>query len=150
MIKIIAAHVEEDGLEFKQEQTAKDLDLDIENVKFTTPLRISGLVTKAGSDFLIKGGITGQTELTCGRCLEQFKKQLTEKFEHYHKWKNEVEIDITDQMREAVILSFSIKLVCGTECKGLCPMCGQNLNIKDCGCKPTVKGTLEERIEDLD
>ena len=149
MVKITAAHIP-DGqleLELELEQTAQDLDLDIKGVKFITPLQIRCLVSKTGSEIYIKAQIKGRTELTCTGCLENFDQELKEKFDHYHKWAGEPELDITDQVREAVILSFSMKLVCNPECKGLCPMCGQNLNLDQCDCWPPAMGSLGEKIK---
>ena len=36
---------------------------------------------------------------------------------------------------EAVMLDMPSKLLCSEGCKGLCPVCGQNLNVKKCDCK---------------
>jgi len=33
-----------------------------------------------------------------------------------------------------VILSIPLKPVCDEQCKGLCPVCGENKNERDCGC----------------
>ena len=43
-------------------------------------------------------------------------------------------IDLTDLVRESLILDYPRYLKCSEDCKGLCPVCGCNLNEKDCGC----------------
>ncbi len=47
---------------------------------------------------------------------------------------NERSMDITDFVRDAVLLSIPLKPICNEQCKGLCPVCGQNKNERDCGC----------------
>ncbi len=147
MVKITVAHIPDGQLEMELEQTAQDLDFDIEGVRFSTPLQIRCLVSKTGSEIYIKAQVKGRTELTCTRCLEKFDRGLEEKFNHYYKWQGEPELDITDKVRETVILSFSMKLICNPECKGLCPMCGQNLNLAQCDCRPPAMGSLGEKIK---
>lgn len=44
-------------------------------------------------------------------------------------------IDITDILLEQVSLEVPMKILCSDDCKGLCPMCGTNLNISTCNCK---------------
>ena len=47
---------------------------------------------------------------------------------------NERSIDITDFVRDAVILSVPVKPICAEQCRGICPICGQNKNVGDCTC----------------
>jgi DUF177 domain-containing protein len=44
-------------------------------------------------------------------------------------------IDLDPILREQVLLALPMDVVCKDDCKGLCPMCGQNLNEKQCGCE---------------
>ncbi len=46
-------------------------------------------------------------------------------------------VDLTDDIREAIILAFSGYPVCKPDCKGLCPSCGVNLNKQACRCAPS-------------
>lgn len=45
------------------------------------------------------------------------------------------EIDLSVGIREAIILSQPITALCRDDCRGLCPVCGTNLNKKRCACK---------------
>lgn len=44
------------------------------------------------------------------------------------------EIDLTEGLRQSVILSLPSKLLCRGNCRGLCPRCGRDLNKGDCDC----------------
>jgi uncharacterized protein len=43
-------------------------------------------------------------------------------------------IDITELVRDILIASQPIQSLCKADCKGLCPVCGQNLNNGECNC----------------
>jgi uncharacterized protein len=43
-------------------------------------------------------------------------------------------IDLDPLVREQLVLSLPAYPVCGEDCKGLCPVCGANLNERECGC----------------
>ena len=45
------------------------------------------------------------------------------------------QIDLSIGIREAIILSQPITYLCKDDCRGLCPVCGINLNVKQCSCK---------------
>jgi uncharacterized protein len=41
---------------------------------------------------------------------------------------------LEDAIREQVLLSVPLKVVCREDCKGLCPSCGKNRNTDPCSC----------------
>ncbi|WP_242336868.1 MULTISPECIES: DUF177 domain-containing protein [Anaeromyxobacter] len=43
-------------------------------------------------------------------------------------------IDLDPILREQLLLALPGYPVCGEGCKGLCPVCGANLNDRECGC----------------
>ena len=43
-------------------------------------------------------------------------------------------IDLDPIVREQLLLALPMSAVCTEDCKGLCTVCGQNLNEKQCGC----------------
>jgi len=45
-------------------------------------------------------------------------------------------IELADVAIEQVILSVPMKVICGAECRGLCPVCGTNRNLARCDCAP--------------
>ncbi len=81
----------------------------------------------------------------CGRCLEPFKQALDSEFEENFTFQNhplsdeeliipeDGNIDFEPLIREYLELEMPYNPVCRPDCKGLCPVCGQNLNEKDCG-----------------
>jgi uncharacterized protein len=48
------------------------------------------------------------------------------------------QIELTEMLREQIILAAPMQPLCRRDCRGLCPVCGQDLNVRACGC-PQVK-----------
>ena len=51
---------------------------------------------------------------------------------------DEDEIDLDEIIRQEVIFYLPVRMVCGEDCKGLCPECGENLNTGSCKCEKAV------------
>ncbi|NLY75456.1 MAG: DUF177 domain-containing protein [Firmicutes bacterium] len=121
------------------------LELDVE---INQPVAINGAVTNTGDGFLVQGEIIYTYRTNCDRCLEpvtgSVNTEITEQFvvftpfsdadDSVHGLQGD-EIDLTDCIREQVFLSLPMKFTCNEACRGLCPQCGQNLNMKDCNCR---------------
>ena len=45
------------------------------------------------------------------------------------------QLDLDAFLTEMILLDMPSKLLCKEDCKGLCSICGQNLNEAQCGCK---------------
>jgi len=46
----------------------------------------------------------------------------------------------------AILVSMDVRYLCSEDCKGLCPVCGKNLNVEACDCKSDV---IDPRFEAL-
>lgn len=58
-------------------------------------------------------------------------------------------IDLDPIVREQVLLALPMHAVCKEDCKGLCGMCGQNLNEKACGCQSKVIDPRLAALKDI-
>jgi uncharacterized protein len=58
-------------------------------------------------------------------------------------------VDIDGLAREALILALPPQIVCGEECKGLCTLCGEDLNKGPCGCSEETTDQRWSRLKDL-
>ena len=56
------------------------------------------------------------------------------------------ELDLDEELREALVLSFPLRVLCDQDCPGLCPKCGKPRREGDCGC-PTKE--IDPRLEIL-
>jgi uncharacterized protein len=90
----------------------------------------------AGHELVASGRVSAKLAMQCVRCADVFEREVVESdflcavpFESADE-----EVDLTPEMREAIILALSAHPVCKPECKGLCARCGQNLNQGPCTC----------------
>lgn len=100
-----------------------------------TQVSVSLSFSVANKEILVRGTISGEREVQCARCLTMSKQLFAEEFLETYSTKTEI-IDIMYLVRQTLALTEDIRFLCKPECKGLCPMCGQNLNEAACGCKP--------------
>ncbi|MBR2731103.1 MAG: DUF177 domain-containing protein [Clostridia bacterium] len=54
----------------------------------------------------------------------------------------DLRFDLDPLVREDLFLSLPAKFLCRPDCKGLCPVCGQDLNDGPCGCKRAIDPRL--------
>jgi uncharacterized protein len=114
-------------------------------------IEVQGEVVNNGRVLAVTGTIFGTAKGNCNRCLKEFVKPVEVSFaENYRQADDHVcmegddvffqgdEIDITDLVRETLLLSEPLKMLCSEECKGLCPKCGADLNTHPCSCERDV------------
>jgi uncharacterized protein len=58
-------------------------------------------------------------------------------------------IDLDPILREQVLLALPLSVVCREDCRGLCSVCGQNLNEKECGCERKVPDPRLAALKDI-
>jgi uncharacterized protein len=85
---------------------------------------------------LVRGRVRGRVVRVCDRCLEPCAVELEvpdvcHHFEHVAR----TVVDLTDGLREDILLALPQALLCREDCRGLCPLCGGNRNEADCGCR---------------
>jgi len=111
---------------------------DTERWTFSTPFRYSlhFSAINAGKDLLVQGSVSGSVQVLCDRCEDEFSWDFSEKNLCY-TFENAfgTTIDLTDFIREDILLSFPQQFLCSEDCQGLCPQCGQNLNHGECDCE---------------
>lgn len=106
---------------------------------FTAPNKITEVTVKlsfsvADKEILVRGEATGMREVQCARCLKMTPQSFREEFVETYSTKSEI-IDIMLLVEQTLALTEEIRFLCKPDCKGLCPICGQDLNSAKCGCK---------------
>ena len=126
------------------------------------------VLTNAGKGILVTGIVSGRVLGTCDRCLEEAVLDLTGEVEEYYLFKaqeaiadggdtlgddDEMDfswvgedhtIDLTDAISSALLMETPYVVLCREDCKGLCPVCGENLNQVDCGHGAQIERRREE------
>ena len=100
-------------------------------------------VEQVGSELLVRGQLSHRFDCTCSRCAEVFTLEVVEPafFADFSLETGAEYVDLTPEMREAIILALPGYPVCREDCKGLCARCGANLNREACSCGPAPDGS---------
>lgn len=117
-------------------------------------------VTRTGSRVFVRLVVRARFDVACARCLEpaevrvdgpvtltyvpqplmpqpQDGSELAEDDLEMLPYKGE-EIDLSDVVRDQVLLAIPMVALCRTDCRGLCPRCGALFNKTSCDC-PSLK-----------
>lgn len=114
-------------------------------------IRVYGSITpKTGANVIetmifIDYAIDAKFTASCSRCDEKVIQSLKVKGEKYIAGKDKEDdenfyivdsniVDLTEFAIEFLMLEVPVRYLCDEDCKGLCPKCGKNLNMGECGC----------------
>ena len=118
------------------------------------PVKVKGRIENRAGVVSFSGKVFYALSSECDRCAQPFTRDMSFDFEHTlvtslneddnddYILVEDLRLDIDELIREDVILSFPTQFLCREDCKGLCHICGQNLNDKQCGCKEPVDPRL--------
>ncbi len=85
--------------------------------------------------FLARGQLSTIIRPRCDRCLHYYNLNIeVPDFCHYFENVNDEVFDLTEAVCEDIVLTFPQRMLCRDDCRGLCPQCGQNWNVRTCNC----------------
>lgn len=130
-------------LENNHEKFSGELDsacLEMDGEKWIHPfatLRYDIEVQLFGKELLVRGTLEQDFAAVCSRCGIDFdftckvpdftvSAEISPETEYF---------DLTNDVRECILLTLPAYPVCREDCRGICPRCRKNLNEGDCGCK---------------
>ncbi len=140
-----------DGSQGNFKKIVKFSELKLDNLKSNKRnIEIVVNFSKTQSSIDLKGEINSSLSDTCDRCINTFDNEQISKFRIILTQKenlindtdsefilfdnDENEIDLSDVVRDTLLLEKPIKTICNKNCKGLCSNCGSNLNFEKCKC----------------
>ncbi len=124
----------------------------LDGVVFPEAARVSGEITNRGGYMRLVASAEIPYSGECARCLDPVNGVYVLPFERTvvtegtlteEQEEDNVDefviieggfLDIDDAVREALILSFPMRLLCSEDCEGLCPKCGKPKREGACGC----------------
>ena len=126
-------------------------------IKPVAPCKVSGVVTSDSDVLVITANIKTELEMVCSRCLDTFIYPIDIDIEERFTTNSDSQddeavvvmddvIDISELVETSIISTLPIKRVCKDDCKGLCQVCGCNLNVETCNCN---KEDVDIRFEVL-
>jgi uncharacterized protein len=103
----------------------------------------------------ISGALKSTIQAICSRCLKPFDYPIVQDIKEEYLLKAEEgafainargEIDLSEALRQYILLAVPMKPLCRPDCAGLCPDCGHDLNAGPCECQ---RGAIEPRLAPL-
>jgi uncharacterized protein len=160
MLTLKLDEIPEEGLSLQWSEERASLLPYLKNLSridfnFETPLHSEVKIQKAGQSVLITGKIQTDLRLQCVRCLKEFTYPLSNEFdltlhpskeapseEETELGREEMEssffeggeIHLSEIACEQVFLEIPYQPLCQEGCKGLCSICGKDLNLSPCEC----------------
>ena len=163
-LEISLSDIPSEGLRFSSVVTRMDLDLRAGDPEFHGDLDFSSQIHADTKEAWVNGQLQGVLQQECVRCLGLFEKVVAIPISACYRSEDvsstkegskrrnrdearasEEDVDsypilncrfnLGEMLREQLILSIPIQALCRQQCQGLCQVCGQNLNQRQCGCE---------------
>jgi len=169
-MKINLREIEAGEAEFNFQVSPEEMDLFTPEVEFLEVIETRVKVTGSEKQQLLHTSIETKVRCGCSRCLEPVIIPLRAEFKLLLKScgpfakasgpaaqeedlvlvaDSDTSFDITERVREAIILSLPLKPLCRENCKGLCRHCGANLNLKTCRCEEQKLDPRWSKLKEL-
>ncbi|MDQ7819529.1 MAG: DUF177 domain-containing protein [Armatimonadota bacterium] len=131
------------------------VDSRADDVVFDEPVVGEVEVERTSRTVHLRGEVRTTAPMVCGRCLTTFRSELRatvdEEFliggtvrtggelgpeDFQFPLGPDMILDVTDVVRQYLLLALPMVPLCRPDCRGLCPRCGANRNEGTCGCAP--------------
>lgn len=149
--------LDEAGESFAHTYAPGALALNDERANLIAATSVAGTASRKGEQVRVSGKLTGTAEVGCDRCLRPVALPLAIEFDVQYipaeiargvaenielldedlnaSVYDDGAVDIDELVREQVLLTLPLRILCQEDCKGLCPTCGADLNTETCGCE---------------
>jgi uncharacterized protein len=131
--------------------------------KITDKSAVSLTAVNIGTDEArIEGNVKFTFDTRCDRCLTEVPTELEISFERVitspdvetddeesRQYMEGFQLDLDALVQNEILVNWPVKILCKEDCKGICPKCGQNLNMGDCGCDTFVPDPRMAVLKDI-
>ena len=115
-------------------------------------------------EILIQGTVDVTVLIPCGRCLEEIpttihfdidksltiaEGELVDEEMEETDYLIGFEMDVDKLVYAEILVNWPMKVLCKDDCKGICKVCGKNLNKGACSCQKTELDPRMAAIQDI-
>jgi uncharacterized protein len=154
-------------VDLRQTYAPGAVDYHTPDLRQVEPLEVRGTAELIDEQIHINGQLHTRLEMVCARCLEPVVEKVSRDFDLFYRPLQSIQREeemrlklddtemaffqgqglfLTDVLAEQVLLALPMKVICRSDCRGLCPHCGTNLNHDECRCSTQ---TLDPRMAPL-
>ncbi len=137
-MKILVARIPEDGSHYEGSDPGSIMQLETDpQIREFGEVGYALYAQRVSGELVVRGSLSVIVEMRCARCSEFFSTTVpvSDFLRAYPAPEGTDSVDITEDMREEILLHMPGFAVCGEACKGRCSQCGANLNDGPCACK---------------
>lgn len=153
MLRIDLAAVREGPVETAAKLAAGDPLVVGADVALASPLVVSGRLSTAGEGrYYWQARLETVIQAECRRCLAPVRVPVAQSLgllfvdedeagegdDCYVVPRRATALDLSEAVREELILAVPQFVECRADCRGLCPRCGADLNLGPCNCEREV------------
>ena len=157
------------------EGKTEELQVPIEMTSFSNGVEEYPIVEKSPVQFRLsnmergKARIEGSAKvvlkMNCDRCLKEVNEEISLDFfrevfapdeltedtdeKSDQTFMEGYQLNVEDLINNEILLSLPMKVLCRSDCKGICTMCGKNLNKGECGCDTFIPDPRMAMIKDI-
>ena len=131
-MKIYVSRIPEEGLKDHASYDPAAMDMDREDIRLREPFEVEAVMSVADRELVVNVDIRCPVHPVCARCLEEFDSTVTARTLFTYQVHPTDIVDITDDVRQEIVLAYPMVPICRPDCKGLCRTCGHNLNRAAC------------------
>ena len=149
---INVARIPEQGLKFSEKVSGEILEFAAgDEFVAAGPVVCDFYIQVVSETLIVRGSVSASLTARCARCTQIFSTTVADSgfLRDYSGIEGTEEVDITEDIREAVLLNLPHFPLCDEFCKGLCAACGKRLNDGDCGCSEEKAGGSWSALDDL-
>lgn len=93
--------------------------------------------------------VTTEIELNFEYEVKSPETEMTEEEKEEQSFMKGYQFDADEVINNEILMKWPMKVLCSDDCKGICPVCGNNLNDGDCGCDSFVPDPRLAKIKDI-
>lgn len=122
------------------------------------------ITNQENQQLLIQGDVDVTVLIPCSRCLEEIPTDIHFSIEKKLKIENAalndddaeeidyligLNLDVDKLIYGEILVNWPMKVLCRKDCKGICRVCGMNLNKGNCNCQKTELDPRMAAIQDV-
>ncbi|HOK03904.1 MAG TPA: DUF177 domain-containing protein [Victivallales bacterium] len=139
--------IEKSPIFFKGVVSSSAFDIQDEELTKYLEVEYDIQVNQISGGAILSGELIVSTSKLCPRCLAEFDYKISIKdVNHYYKKEIGRDFDLIPDLREDILIALPSNQLCTENCKGLCPICGVDLNKKKCQCKREVAVDFNDSV----
>lgn len=152
-MKILVARIPEEGSNLEGDDPGSIIGVEQEQfIQNPKDVHYALYAQRVSDELIVRGTLDVDVDLQCARCSEFFSTtvSVSDFLRAYPAPDGTDSVDVTEDLREEILLHVPGFPVCGEDCKGVCPQCGVDLNKGSCECKTENGPSAWSALDGLD